>query len=320
MDKESTSPMPHRSRFARGLLVLAAVLSASIALSVLTVAVAASASSIDDESDAYVAAQVQSAHIPGLALGIVHADGTTHVRGFGFVNPIGEAILPRTPFLIGSLSKSFTALAIMQLVEQGKLDLDAPVERYLPEFRTADRALSNTITPRELLNQTSGIPKSAVKELQAGSGDETIEDAVRRLSGVQLTAPVGATFQYSNINYVTLGLLVQVVSGEPYAAYIQPHIFEPLRRRDSFATVRQPQQPSLATTYLWVFGAPSACDVVFESSPPPAAFLTSSVEDMTRYLAAQLEDVPLDVCRVWLAGDNLDQQTEGDVVHVGILE
>src|SRR5260370_20347166 len=181
MDKESTSPMPHRSRFARGLLVLAAVLSASIALSVLTVAVGASGAGEDGESDAYVAAQVQSAHIPGLALGIVHADGTTHMRGFGVANPIGEAISQRTPFLIGSLSKSFTALAIMQLVEQGKLDLDAPVERYLPDFRTTDRAVSSTITPRQLLNQTSGIPKSAVKELQAGAGDETIEEAVRRL-------------------------------------------------------------------------------------------------------------------------------------------
>ena len=127
--------MPHRSRFARGLAVLAGVLAVSTALSVITVVSAASASGADDESDAYVAAQVQSAHIPGLALGIVHADGTTHVRGFGVANPIGEAISQRTPFLIGSLSKSFTALAIMQLVEQGKLDLDAPVERYLPEHR-----------------------------------------------------------------------------------------------------------------------------------------------------------------------------------------
>jgi CubicO group peptidase (beta-lactamase class C family) len=281
--------MPHRSRFARGVTVLAGVLAATTALSLITVAVAAPATGADDESDAYVAAQVQSAHIPGLVVGIVHADGTTHVRGFGVANPIGEAISPRTPFLIGSLSKSFTALAIMQLVEQGKLDLDAPVERYLPDFGTTDRAISSTITPRQLLNQTSGIPKSAVKELQAGTGDETIDDAVRRLSGVQLTGPVGATFQYSNMNYVTLGLLVQVISGEPYATYIQRHIFEPLGMHDSFATLPPPHQPSLATPYHWVFGVPVAGDVVFESSLVPAGFLISSAEDMTHYLAAQLD-------------------------------
>jgi CubicO group peptidase (beta-lactamase class C family) len=269
--------------------VLVGVLAASTALSVITVAVAAAASGADDESDAYVAAQVQSAHIPGLALGIVHADGTTHVRGFGVADPSGEAISSQTPFLIGSLSKSFTALATMQLVEQGKLDLDAPVERYLPEFRTTDRALSSTITPRQLLNQTSGIPKSAVKELQAGAGDETIEDAVQRLSGVQLTAPVGTTFQYSNMNYVTLGLLVQVISGEPYAAYIQRHIFDPLGMHDSFARLPPAHQPSLATPYHWIFGVPVAADVVFESSLVPAGFLTSSAEDMTHYLTAQLD-------------------------------
>ncbi len=81
-----------------------------------------------------------------------------HLRGFGRARPGGEAPTPQTPFFIGSLTKSFTALAVMQLVEAGKVELDAPVQRYLPWFRVADPQASAQMTVRHLLNQTSGLP------------------------------------------------------------------------------------------------------------------------------------------------------------------
>ena len=82
--------------------------------------------------DAYVSAQMQANHIPGVALGLVHNDQVMHVQGFGTADSTGRAVTPHTPFILGSVSKSFTALAIMQLVEAGKVNLDAPVQRYLP--------------------------------------------------------------------------------------------------------------------------------------------------------------------------------------------
>ena len=81
-----------------------------------------------------------------------------HQRGFGQARPGGEAPTPQTPFFIGSLTKSITALAVMQLVEAGKVELDAPVQRYLPWFRVADPQASAQMTVRHLLNQTSGLP------------------------------------------------------------------------------------------------------------------------------------------------------------------
>src|SRR6266487_95078 len=110
--------------------------------------------------DAYVSAQMQANHIPGVALGLVHNDQIVHLRGFGSADSTGRAVTPHTPFMIGSVSKSFTALAIMQLVEAGKVELDAPVQRYLPWFRVADPAASARITVRHLLYQTSGLPPS----------------------------------------------------------------------------------------------------------------------------------------------------------------
>ena len=107
--------------------------------------------------DRYVEQELQATRLPGLALGIVQGDQIVHLRGFGIADPSGRPVTPQTPFIIGSLSKSFTALAIMQLVEAGKVELDTPVQRYLPWFRVADAQASAQITVRHLLNQTSGL-------------------------------------------------------------------------------------------------------------------------------------------------------------------
>jgi CubicO group peptidase (beta-lactamase class C family) len=111
-----------------------------------------------DTIDAYVEEQMRRLKIPGVSLAIIEGDKIVHLRGFGRSRLGGEAPTPQTPFFIGSLTKSFTALAVMQLVEAGKIELDAPVQRYLPWFRVADPAASAQITVRHLLNQTSGLP------------------------------------------------------------------------------------------------------------------------------------------------------------------
>jgi CubicO group peptidase (beta-lactamase class C family) len=106
--------------------------------------------------DQYVAEQLETLGIPGASLAIVHDDQIVHLQGFGQADQTGRAMTAQTPTLIGSLTKSFTAVAVMQLVEQGKVGLDAPVQRYLPWFRVADPAASAQITLRHLLTHTSG--------------------------------------------------------------------------------------------------------------------------------------------------------------------
>ena len=113
--------------------------------------------------DAYISEQMQADHIPGVALGLVHNDQIVHLRGFGSADQSGRAVTAHTPFLLASVSKSFTALAVMQLVEAGKIELDVPVQRYLPWFRVADPDASARITLRHLLYHTSGLPSSACR-------------------------------------------------------------------------------------------------------------------------------------------------------------
>lgn len=117
--------------------------------------------------DAWVATQMHDARIPGLALVVVQNNAIVHVRGFGVAGADQREVTPQTVFGIGSMTKSFTALAVLQLAETGALELDAPVQRYLPWFRVADPAASARITVRHLLNQTSGLtarrPRSAAR-------------------------------------------------------------------------------------------------------------------------------------------------------------
>src|SRR4051812_7237077 len=188
--------------------------------------------------DRFVEGEMGAQRIPGLALGIVRDGRIVHQRGFGEADSSGHAVSPQTPFIIGSLSKSFTAMAIMQLVEARRVDLDAPVQRYLPWFRVADEQASKQITVRHLLNQTSGLSTKTGRSYQ-GSGDTSdyaLERAVRKLRSVQLTTAVGKTFQYSTINYAVLGLIVQQVTGQTYEHYMQQHIFNPLAMRQSFTS------------------------------------------------------------------------------------
>jgi CubicO group peptidase (beta-lactamase class C family) len=244
-----------------------------------------------DAIDDYIEGQMHRLNIPGVSLAIVEGDKIVHLRGFGRARPGGEAPTSQTPLFIGSCTKSFTALAIMQLVEAGKVELDAPVQRYLPWFRVADPQASAQMTVRHLLNQTSGLPLLPSEAALANFDDrpDATERQVRALSTLKLTRPVGSKFEYCNTNYNVLGLIVEAASGKSYADYIQQYIFDPLEMRHSYASKDAAQQDGLAVGYRYWFGVP--IPVPNLSIPPgslPSGQLISSAEDMAHYLIAFL--------------------------------
>jgi len=240
--------------------------------------------------DAYVQTEMQAARLPGLALGIVQGDQIVHLKGFGIADPSGRPVTPQTPFIIGSTTKSMTALAMMQLVEAGKVELDAPVQRYLPWFRVADVEASARITIRHLLNHTSGLPTTMAGDFvnSTDTSERALEQRVRALATADLSAPVGSIWQYCNANYDVLGLIVQTVAGQSYESYLQEHLFTPLAMRRTFTSQEQAQQHGLATGYRYWFGVPVPADLPYYRSELPAGFVISSAEDMAQYLIAHL--------------------------------
>lgn len=251
--------------------------------------------SVNDNSydviDAYIKAQMQRLHIPGASLAIIEGDKIVHLRGFGRARPGGEAPTPQTPFFIGSITKSITALAVMQLVEAGKIGLDAPVQSCLPWFRVADPQISAEMTIRHLLNQTSGMP-FLLSEIALADFDDrpdAIERQVRALSTLKINRPAGSEVEYSNFNYNVLGLIVERVSGESYADYVQNHIFGPLEMRHSYTSKPDARKDGLAVGYRQWFSLPLPVpNWPVPHGSLPSGQLISCAEDMAHYLIAHL--------------------------------
>lgn len=271
--------------------------------------------------DAYIEEQMRRLNIPGASLAIVEGDKIVHLRGFGCARPGGEAPGSQTPFFIGSLTKSITALAVMQLVEAGKVELDAPVQRYLPWFRVANLQASAQMTVRHLLNQTSGLPVSLGLANLANfeGGLNATERQVRSLSTLKLTRPVGAKFEYSNTNYNILGLIVEAASGESYSDYIQQHIFEPLNMSHTYTSKSIAQKNGLAVGYRYWFGRPVPVpNLTIPSGSLPSGQLISSAEDMAHYLIAHLNGGRYD-CTQILSEVGIAELTRGaaEIIEMG---
>lgn len=262
-----------------------------------------------DALDAYLQAQVDRLRIPGAALAVVEGKQIVHVRGFGKARPGGEAPSPQTPFVLGSLTKSFTAVAVMQLVEGGKIELDAPVQHYLPWFRVADPHASAQITVRHLLNQTSGLSMvpGMINLADFDTRPGATERQARALSTRVLTRPVGTAFEYSNMNYNLLGLIIEATSGESYADYIQHHIFDPLAMSHSYTSQAVARQHGLAVGYRYWFTFPVAVPKLpLPLGSLPGGLLISSTEDMGHYLIAHLNQGRYGDIQI-LSGAGLDE-------------
>ena len=230
--------------------------------------------------DAYVTEQMESAPIPGMAIAIVHKSQIVHAKGFGIAGPDGRAVTPQTPFVIGSVSKPMTATAVMKLVDQGKIDLDAPVRQYLPSFRVAEEG--DLITVRHLLAHRSGLSLFQGRRF-FGTDDtskEALANGVRSFAGTDLIAKPGQLFEYSNANYVILGAIIKAVSGKNYEDFIEQDLFAPLGMSNSYASVTQARHHGLATGHRYWFGQPVAfeADIPHSKVLAPAGYLVSSVE------------------------------------------
>lgn len=229
---------------------------------------------------------------PGLAIGVVYDHELVWAKGYGFADiEHGIPATPETVFRIGSISKVFTAIAVMQLRDKGKLDLDDPVVDHLPWFTVppADR-YDPPITIWHLLSHTSGLPHSPegvdwVTYSGPGRGD-----MIRHLSQVELMFPVGTRYAYSNLGFMVLGELVATISGEPYPEYVRGHILDPMGMS---STEMEPDStmPNLARGYAE--GEPRQLVALPFSDTrfiTPAGDGASSVRDIARLLSFLLTE------------------------------
>lgn len=242
---------------------------------------AAQAGEIDFAAlDGAVQSQMSKHGLPGVALAVIAGEQVVYLKGYGTAG--GRAMTPQTQMFIGSQSKSFTAVAIAQLDEQGKLDLKAPVQAYLPDFKVADEQASARITVNHLLHHTSGLSESGYSVLLPDNA--TCQDAVSSLAQAHLTAPVGQKFQYFNLGYDVLTCIIERVTGQRYADYLQQNVLDPLGMSHTTADPAQIENLSSGYTRLFGFAVPMKQPVRdFEIG---AGYIVSTAEDMARYALA----------------------------------
>jgi len=241
--------------------------------------------------DDYIQQQASADHIPGTAVGIVAGGRPVLLKGFG--NATAD-----TPFFLGSIGKSFTALAIMQLADQGKVDLDAPVRKYIPWFKVGDGRESGSITVLQLLDQTSGISTKAGLTELSFKPTTTFARAIDGFEMFPLTARPGKAFQYSNANYTIAGYIVQRVSGQSYDSYVRQHIFAPLGMTHTYAMTGTAREPGLTRGYATWFGLKVPLTEQVAAPLIPAGYIISTASDMTHYLIAQMNGGVYDGTRI----------------------
>ncbi len=188
------------------------------------------ATSLEAEIDAYLEAHRDTGRFMGSVL-VIRGDEVLFSEGYGMAN-LEHNIrnMPQTKFRIGSTTKQFTAAAILQLQEAGKLGVEAPVSTYLPEYPDGEQ-----ITIHQLLNHTAGVPDytSFPDFLDTVRQPTTLEELVARFKDEPLEFTPGERYSYSNSGYVLLTQIIERVSGQTYTDYVREHIFEPLSMADS---------------------------------------------------------------------------------------
>jgi CubicO group peptidase (beta-lactamase class C family) len=247
---------------------------------------------------------IQEQELPGFAIAVVQDNQLVYSAGFGVKNLArkNDAITPRSLFHMASITKTFVATSIMQLVESGKIDLDSTVVKYLPYFRIADERYK-IITVRQMVTHTSGMPDVLDYEWNKPQYDEGAEERyVRSLSNLNLKlefAP-GERFEYSNMAFEILGNVIAKASGESFEDYVQHHILTPLGMKDSTLLIKQADPKLLAWGHeLDQKGNPFPSKVYpYNRIHSPSSDLHSNVLDMTRWAIANMNHGELDGVRI----------------------
>ena len=235
--------------------------------------------------DPWITTEIRQKSIPALSIALVDDQKIVWARGFGFADPTKQIpATAETVYRVGSVSKLFTDLALMQLIEQGKIDLDAPVSAYVPEFAPKN-PFKTVITLRQLMSHRSGL----VREPPAGHyfdpSPPSLDGVVKSLAQTTLVFEPGTRTKYSNAGVTVVGAVIEKVAKEPFAAAIERALLRPLgMARTSF----QPGpeiSAHLAQGMMWTYDRQTIATPTFLLGTGPAGNMVSSVVDLSHFLS-----------------------------------
>lgn len=241
----------------------------------------------------FVAGRMAALQIPGVAIGLIAGD-REFATSFGVTNldhplPVDTDTL----FQVGSITKTFTGTAIMRLVERGRLDLEAPVRTYLPDFRVADEEVSRRVLLRHLVTHTAGWYDRFPDE--TGDGDDALPRAVAGMADLPQVTSLGTYFSYNNTAVCLAGRVIEAVTGQTYESAVHELVLQPLDLAHAFFFPEQIMTSAFTVGHGAPADDPHGAPIVLEPwslprSANPAGGLIASVNDQLRYARFHLGD------------------------------
>nr|WP_255551919.1 serine hydrolase domain-containing protein [Erythrobacter crassostrea] len=237
--------------------------------------------------ESHVIRSMESLGTPGVAVALIDNGEIVYMGTFGVIDIAGTSPVTRqTPFQIGSLSKSFTARAILQLAAEDKIDLVAPIASYLPTFRTRNKIQSDLITVNQVLSHTSGISTldGNRHQMTQYNADDALSFALSKLETVDLKYAPGSTFEYSNANFVVAAALLEEIERARFEVILKERVLQPLGMENSYVRQRplQSAPPAIGHARLW--GSTKPTPHIMSRMNIGGGGVTASIEDMGRYM------------------------------------
>jgi CubicO group peptidase (beta-lactamase class C family)/D-alanyl-D-alanine dipeptidase len=241
---------------------------------------------VADELRRLVRHEMETKGLPAVSIALVDGPDVVWAEGFGHADPgTGTPATPSTVYRVGSVSKLFTDIAVMQLVERGELDLDAPVSTYLPEFRPRN-PFGGDITLRQLMSHRSGLVREPPVGNYFDPTEPTLAATIESLNETALVYAPEARPKYSNAAIATVGRVLEVTRAVPFVAYVDEAVLRPLGLDESAFEPRPELAAALARAEMWTVDGRVTEAPTFQLGMAPAGSMYSTVTDLGRFMSA----------------------------------
>ena len=249
--------------------------------------------------------EMEDKRLPAFSIALVDDQQIVWAQGFGYGDPDKKIpASPETVYRIGSVSKLFTDIGVMQLVERGELDLDAPIQKYLPYFQPHN-PFHKDITLRQLMSHRAGLLREPPVGNYFDPSELSLSAMVHSLDDTTLVYPPETHTKYSNAGVATVGYVLEKHSGQPFATYLRHAVLEPMGLRSSAFQPEPQLMAHLAKAYMWSYDGLQFQAPTFELGMAPAGCMYSTVLDLGRFLSVLF---------------NHGQGPSGHVLQAGTLE
>ena len=233
----------------------------------------------------FVHHEMEDKKLPAFSLALVDDQQVVWAQGFGYADPDKKTpASPETVYRIGSVSKLFTDIGVMQLVERGELDLDAPIQKYLPDFQPHN-PFHKDITLRQLMSHRAGLLREPPVGNYFDPSELSLSAMVHSLNDTTLVYPPESHTKYSNAGVATVGYVLEKHSGQPFAGYLRHAVLEPMGLRNSAFQPEPELIARLAKAYMWSYDGLQFQAPKFELGMAPAGCMYSTVLDLGRFLS-----------------------------------